>query len=47
MTKEEKEQMEKYKKAIALMVETSKDMDYLIAVYSFANSYEDKSKGAG
>lgn len=35
--------MEEYKKQILLLIENSNDMEYVIAVYSFADSYPDKS----
>lgn len=36
--------LEEYKKRIIVLVETSKDTDYLVALYSFAESYPDKSR---
>ncbi len=35
---------EDYKKQIIEMVSTSDDIEYLIAVYTFANHYPDASK---
>lgn len=35
---------EDYKKMIIEIVSTSRDIEYLIAVYSFALNYPDKSK---
>lgn len=36
--------IEEYKKFIIQLVEASDDADYIIAVYTFADSYPDKSK---
>lgn len=36
--------VEYYKNLIKILIETSRDVDYLIAVYTFASSYPDKSK---
>lgn len=36
--------IEEIKKAIVILVETSKDIDYIVALYSFASSYPDNSK---
>ena len=36
--------IEDYKQIIISLVESSKDLDYIIAVYSFAEAYPDKSK---
>lgn len=36
--------IEDYKKIIDQMVEASEDIEYIIAVYTFADSYPDKSK---
>lgn len=36
--------VEYYKNLIKILIETSGDVDYLIAVYTFASSYPDKSK---
>lgn len=33
-----------YKQLIFDLIEKSEDIDYVIAVYSFADSYSDKSK---
>lgn len=33
-----------YQKKIMELVATSQDIDYLVAVYSFASNYPDKSK---
>lgn len=33
-----------YQKKIMELVETSQDIDYLVAVYSFASNYPDKSR---
>lgn len=35
---------EYYKNLIKILIETSDDVDYLIAVYTFASNYPDKSK---
>lgn len=35
---------EDYKRIIIEIVEASKDLEYLIAVYTFAKHYPDKSK---
>lgn len=35
---------EEYKKLIIEIVSTSRDVEYLIAVYTFAKHYPDKSK---
>ena len=35
---------EEYKKLIIEIVSTSRDVEYLIAVYTFAKHYKDKSK---
>ena len=39
MNKVETEQKEIYKRAILLLVESCEDMEYLIAVYTFASTY--------
>lgn len=36
--------MEEYKEHIFLLVQNSYDIDYIIAVYSFAEAYPDKTK---
>lgn len=36
--------MEEYKELIFLLVQSSYDIDYIIAVYSFAVSYPDKTR---
>ena len=33
-----------YQKKIMELVETSRDIDYLVAVYSFVSNYPDKSR---
>ncbi len=38
--------MEEYKELIFLLVQNSYDIDYIIAVYSFAEAYPDKTKEA-
>lgn len=38
--------MEEYKELIFLLVQSSYDIDYIIAVYSFAVSYPDKTREA-
>lgn len=35
---------EQYRKAIRILIEKSKDLDYIKAVYSFASTYPDKTK---
>ncbi len=35
--------IDKYKKLIITLVEKSKDINYIIALYSFATSYPDNS----
>lgn len=35
---------EEYKKLIIEIISTSRDLEYLIAVYTFAKHYPDKSK---
>lgn len=47
MEEQEKNAIEKYKREIILLIQSSSDFDYLVAVYTFANTYPDKSKGAG
>ena len=44
---EQKERVELYQKAITQMIIKSGDIDYLMAVYSFAVTYPDNSRGAG
>lgn len=36
--------IEDYKLQIISLIETSSDMDYILALYSFAESYPDKSR---
>lgn len=36
--------IEELKKVIVSLVENSEDMDYILAVYSFADAYPDKSR---
>ena len=36
--------IEEYKKRLIILVESSKDINYITAVYSFADSYPDKSR---
>ena len=36
--------VEFYKNLLKDLIETSEDVDYLIAVYTFASNYPDKSK---
>lgn len=36
--------MDEYKEHIFLLVQNSYDIDYIIAVYSFAEAYPDKTK---
>lgn len=44
-TKEEKQLLENYKMAIAKIINSSKDIGYLMAVYAFVTQYPDKSRG--
>lgn len=44
MNKKESEIREHYKNAIVLLVETCNDMEYLIAVYTFASTYPRKNE---
>ncbi len=37
-----REELEKYKEVIISLVEMSEDIDYLVAVYSFANTFPNR-----
>lgn len=39
--------IEDYKKIINVLIEDSKDLEYIIAMYTFAVTYPDKSRKAG
>ena len=41
---DQEEKLEVYKQELITMIETSGDIDYIVAVYSFARGYPDKTK---
>lgn len=38
--------IEEYKVLISKLIESSKDLEYIIALYSFAESYPDRSRAS-
>lgn len=41
---DQEEKLEVYKQEIIALIEMSGDLDYIVAVYSFARGYPDKTK---
>lgn len=45
--KSKERKQEAYKRMIRIMLETSEDLEYLMAVYTFASTYPDKTNNTG